>query len=74
MVGVDKLEGEVADDPHERGEVLRVLLGVRVLVTSACFDLDVLSEVDDEAEIVELRLINGLLAVIDEVGSEQDGE
>ena len=71
---IDELKSEVAHDPHERGEVLRVLLGVRVVVTASGFNLDVLREVDDEAEIVELGLIDRLLAVIDEVGCEQDGQ
>ena len=71
---IDELKSEVAHDPHERGEVLRVLLGVRVVVAASGFNLDVLREVDDEAEIVELGLIDRLLAVIDEVGCEQDGQ
>lgn len=71
---VDQLEREVAHDPHQRWEVLSVLLRIGFLAPTACLDLDVLGQVDNQAEVVELGLINRLLAVINEVGREQDGE
>ena len=49
---VHKLQREVAHDPHERREVLGVLLGVRVLVAAAGLDLDVLRQVDHQGQVV----------------------
>ena len=49
LLFVHQLEGEVADHPHERGEILRVLLGVGIVSASAGFDLDILREVDNQA-------------------------
>ena len=51
-VCVDELEREVADDPHERWEVLGVLLRVRVIVAATSLDLNILREIDDQAEVV----------------------
>ena len=73
-VSIDKLEREVADDPHERREVLGVLLWVGVVVAAARLNLDVLREVNDQAQVVQLRLIYRLLAVIDEIRGEENGE
>lgn len=64
------MEGEVTHDPHQRGEVLGVLIRVGIIVTTTGLNLNVLREVNDEAEIVELGLVDRLLAVIDEVGGE----
>ena len=74
MVGVNQLQSKVTDHPQQSREVLGVLLGICVVIASAGFDLDVLGEVDDEGQVIEFGLINGLLAVIYEVGCEQDGE
>lgn len=46
-----------------------VFLRVSVVVAATGLDLDVLGEVDDQREVVELRFVDGLLAVVDEVGS-----
>ena len=62
------MEREVADDPHERWEVLRVLLRIGVFIGATSLDLDVLGQVDNQRQVVQFGLINGLLAVIDEVG------
>ena len=51
-VGIDELQREVADDPHERWEVLGVLLRVRVVVAATSLDLNILREIDDQAEVV----------------------
>ena len=74
MVLIDELQSEVSDDPHEGGEVLRVLFRVSIIVTATGLNLDVFSQIDDETQVVELGLVNRLLAVIDEIGSEEDGE
>lgn len=64
------MQGEVTHDPHQRREVLGVLIRVSIIVTTTGLNLNVLREVNDEAEIVELGLVDRLLAVIDEVGGE----
>ena len=74
MVLIDELQSEVSDDPHEGGEVLRVLFRVSIIVTATGLNLDVFGQIDDETQVVELGLVNRLLAVIDEIGSEEDGE
>jgi len=51
-IGIDELQGEITDDPHQRREVLGVLFGIGVFVAAASFDLNVLGEVDDETEVV----------------------
>ena len=68
------MQREVAHDPHERWEVLGILFGVRVIVPATCLNLYIFREIDDEAQVVELGLVDRLLAVIDEVGGEEDGE
>lgn len=42
QLGVDQLEGEVSDNPHEAGEVLGVLLGVCLFFDAARLNLNVL--------------------------------
>ena len=71
MVGVNQLQSKVTDHPQQSREVLGVLLGICVVIASAGFDLDVLGEVDDKREIVQLRFIDRLLAVVNEVGGKQ---
>jgi hypothetical protein len=39
------LEGEVAHHPHERGEVLRILFRVRVIVTATGLNLYILCQI-----------------------------
>ena len=73
-VCIDELQGEVTNDPHERREILGVLFRIRVFIGPSCLDLDVLCQVDNEREVVQLGLIDGLLAVIDEVGGQKNGQ
>lgn len=42
QLGVDQLKSEISDDPHEAGEVLRVLLGVGLFFDAARLNLNVL--------------------------------
>jgi hypothetical protein len=58
LVRVNQLKGEVTDHPHQRGEILGVLLGVGLIRPSTGLDLNVLSKVDDERQVVELGFIN----------------
>ena len=71
---VDKLEGEIADNPHEWGEVCGILFRICVFVSTARLNLNVLCEVDYQTQVVKLGFVNRLLRVVDEVGGEQNGE
>ncbi len=42
QLGVDQLKSEISDDPHEAGEVLRVLLGVGLFFDASRLNLNVL--------------------------------
>ena len=48
LLCVDQLQGEVADHPHERWEVGRVLLWVGVVLATSSLDLDVLGQIDHQ--------------------------
>ena len=58
LIGVNKLQGEVSDNPHEGREILGILLWVCVLGATPSLDLDILGQVDDEGQVIQLSFIN----------------
>ena len=64
---INKLECEVTHNPHQCWEVLCIIFGVSFVVASTSLDLDVLSKIDDKRKVVKFRLIDGLLAVVNEI-------
>ncbi len=62
-----QLEGEVSDDPVEGGEVGSDLIGIfPFLVGRGGLQLDVLGQVDDQAEVLNGGLIDRSNRVVDE--------
>ena len=69
MVSIYQLECEITDNPEKCREVLGVFIRISVIITTACLNLNIFSEIDDQGKIVKFRFINRLLAVVYEVRS-----
>ena len=62
-----QLEGEVSDDPVEGGEVGSDLIGIfSFLIGRGGLQLDVLGQVDDQAQVLNGGLIDRSNRVVDE--------
>ena len=58
-LSIDQLEGEVSNDPHERWEVLGILLWINIFLADAgALDLDMLGQVDHKREVLKGVLID----------------
>ena len=67
ILGIEKLQSEIANDPHKAREVLAIVIKLCVLIRWSSLDLNILSEVDDKGEVRERCLVDAANAVINEV-------
>ena len=74
MIGIDKLKSEIPDNPHQTREVLSILIWISIIIATSGLDLNILSQINDQTQIVQFCFIDGLLAVIYEVRCQQNCE